>query len=103
MVNQASPSLNIVYPICSRLLPGDIEYIDPMELPEFLAGHPGHQSGHAFLADLAAIERARYRLEEISLPAAEDIQQRLINPALELLQAQWRNLPEFLTNQTITP
>lgn len=98
-----TPSLTIVYPVCSRLLPISLPSLAPDELPEYLDQHPEACSRHPFIADLARIERTCYLLKTNPPLIPEDINKRILNPALDIIPVQWAGLPELLTNPQHQP
>lgn len=95
--------LSAVYPISSRLL-SFIPAVDGVnDLPDILRVSPELCLDYPFLADLAAIERARHRVAAIPAPGGASVRKREVNPALELVSVQWRNLPLFLVDQSTVP
>ncbi len=92
------PALTTVYPVCTSLLPLSLGGMNPQHLPEYLEQHPDTCSRHPFLPDLARIERLCYLFKTDPPPMPDKIEQRMINPALELLSVQWSGLSERLTN-----
>lgn len=96
-------SLSTVYPVCCPLLPISLPSLDPLTLPEFLKNHPETLARYPYLADLASIERICYRLRTDPPPMPEHVEQRMLNPALELLAVEWSNLPAFLSNPSSIP
>lgn len=97
------PSLNTVYPVSAPLLPLSLAEIPPDKLPEYLELHPESYRRHPYLADLARVERVCYILKTDPPLIPEHIEQRTINPALELLPVRWSGLPERLTNPQCVP
>jgi selenobiotic family peptide radical SAM maturase len=96
-------SLALVYPLSCRFLSclSELEGID--NLPDLLRGRPDLCPDYPFLADLAAIERARYLVASAPASGGASVRERMVNPVLELVVVQWRNLPLFLENQGIKP
>ena len=92
-----------VYPVTSRLLAAPPQLEDLMGLPEFLGNNSDLYTDYPFLPDLAAVERARYRVEIFSEPPVDNPQQRIINPSLELVPVRWRNLVDILLNPDTPP
>jgi selenobiotic family peptide radical SAM maturase len=95
--------LATVYPVTSRLLAALPQLDDPMGLPEFLGNNSDLYADHPFLPDLAAVERARYRVENFPEPLVDNPKQRIINPSLELVPVRWQNLVDVLLNQGTAP
>lgn len=98
------PDFQKKYTACLALLP-DLERDMGKDCPlsEVLDRHPERYGQYPFLADLARIEEARYRLL-ISLPTEHvSATHRMINPALELVPVKWLNLPEFLSDRRVIP
>jgi len=102
-VSAKTPSLTTVYPVCSQLLPISLPSLAPDKLPEYLDQHPEACSRHPFIADLARIERTCYLLKTNPPLIPEDINKRILNPALDLITVQWFGLPELLTNPQHQP
>jgi selenobiotic family peptide radical SAM maturase len=103
-VTSAEPSLADIYPTCCRIigsLPGAVPGND---LAAFLEAHPDSlRAPHPYLPDLARIEAARHRVTARPGPLTEPMKELTINPALELLRVQWRNLPFLLQNPSHVP
>jgi selenobiotic family peptide radical SAM maturase len=103
-----------LYPICLALAPelgnqlaGRQMHADPPEggrlLSEYLADHPEHCEAIPYLYDLARIEEAAFRLQTQPKELPERPAARMVNPALELLQVDWRFLPEFISDRRQEP
>ncbi len=89
--------LRSIYPVSLQLLSQVPELKDPMRLPDFLNNNSDLYTNIPFLPNLAAIERARYRVEQYdSTLIPEDPEQRIINPSLELVPVCWQNLTQVL-------
>ncbi|MCU0614968.1 MAG: thio(seleno)oxazole modification radical SAM maturase SbtM [Desulfobacterales bacterium] len=92
------------YPICFELLPHlETELRKGRLLSEILDCHPERCGHYPFLADLARIEEARYRLMTSPPPIPDSVTYRMVNPALELIPVKWINLPEFLSDRFVIP
>jgi len=98
-----SVELRTIYPICSGLLADSPQLDDLMGLPEFLGNNSDLYMGHPFLPDLAAVERARYRVEHSTDTLVDNPRQRLINPFLELVPVHWQNLIDILLEPRTLP
>ncbi len=94
---------NSVYPVSSRFLSLDSVLDADSDLPDLLRARPELCPDYPFLADLAAIERARYCVATTPASEYEPVRERVVNPVLEFLPVQWRNLPLFLKDQTTVP
>lgn len=91
------------YPVCLKLQP-ELEYAIEKNTPlsEIISRNPDWSRSHPYLLDLARIEEARYGLmssSQISEPGTV----RCVNPHLELLAVSWKNLPEFIKDNTTAP
>ena len=95
--------LHTIYPVCSGLLADSPQLDDLMALPEFLGNNSDLYTDHPFLPDLAAVERARYRVEISTAPPVDNPEQRVINPFLELVPVRWENLIDILLDQNTIP
>ena len=92
-----------IYPVSSRLLAASPQLDDLMGLPEFLSNNSELYTDHPFLPDLAAVERAWYRVENSTKPLIDNPEQRIINPSLELVPVHWQNLIDILLDSGTTP
>jgi len=96
------PKMESIYPVTSRLLAGilcgDAGPSSSMDLPQYLADRADRLKGHAYLVDLARIERAAYRLQHDAADPPVQVDALQINPALELFPTPWRGLPDLLKN-----
>jgi selenobiotic family peptide radical SAM maturase len=96
-----------IYPVSSRILPHALaldSIHDSMDdLPDLLRQSPELCPDHPFLADLAAIERARHRVDEQAVPDSDSVRARQVNPTLEVIPVQWKKLPLFLDDLTTVP
>ena len=95
--------LGTIYPVCSRLLADWPQLDDLMGLPEFLGNNSDLYADHPFLPDLAAVERARYRVENSTGPLVANPTQRIVNPSLELVAVRWQKLVDVLLDERSTP
>jgi len=102
-VSVKTPSLTTVYPVCSQFLPLSLPDIAPDILPEYLDKYPDACKRHPFIADLARIERTCYLFKTNPPLLPENIDKRMLNPALDLIPVQWSGLPELLTNPQHQP
>ena len=95
---------NKAYPVCFELLPHlETELQKDQLLSEMLDQYPEHCGSYPFLADLARIEETGYRLLTSRPPVPDIITHRMVNPAIELIQVKWLNLPDFLSNRDVVP
>jgi selenobiotic family peptide radical SAM maturase len=94
----APAELSHIYPACTALLGEPPQTEDPLQLPELLAADSSLHADHPFLPDLAAVERARYLAGQSKETLPRDPETLTINPSLELLPVQWRNLPALLAD-----
>lgn len=101
--SSTAQSLSLVYPLSSRFLSCLSELEGIGNLPDLLRRRPDLCPDYPFLADLAAIERARSLVAAAPAPEGSSARERMVNPALELVVVQWRNLPLFLENQGVRP
>lgn len=92
-----------IYPVSSRLLAASPQLDDLMGLPEFLNNNSELYTDHPFLPDLAAVERAWYRVENSTKPLVDNPKHRIINPSLELVPVRWQNLIDILLDSGTTP
>jgi selenobiotic family peptide radical SAM maturase len=92
-----------IYPVTLALIAFPPGLADPLSLPEFLGHHDEWRDDRPWLAELAAIERACHhlRVDHPELPGT--VQQRIINPSLEMIPVQWQGLVELLTGQDAEP
>ena len=92
------------YTACLALLPHlETDRGKDCPLSEMLDRHPERCGQYPFLADLARIEEAKYRLLISLPPRPVSATHRMINPALELVPVKWLNLPEFLSDRRVIP
>lgn len=103
MLSTADQYLQSVYPVTCSLLTVHCEVAALEDLPALIRNTSSLCSGRPYLADLAAIEFARYRVgkEKGAIPAV--VQSRMVNPSLELLVVQWRGIPAFMEDQESLP
>ncbi len=92
-----------MYPVSSSLLASLPQLDDMMELPDFLGNNSDLYVDKPFLPDLAAVERARYVVEQLTLPLPVNPEQRIVNPSLELLPVRWQNLLDILLDPETEP
>ncbi|MFH2121988.1 MAG: thio(seleno)oxazole modification radical SAM maturase SbtM [Pseudomonadota bacterium] len=97
------PSLHALYPVTSRFLSHDPGFDSHQDLSGYIRSRPEICAEFPFLADLAAIEYARYSVSKTEGQDAGMVQERIVNPALELVPVHWHHLPSFLDDQTIAP
>ncbi|MFH2047068.1 MAG: thio(seleno)oxazole modification radical SAM maturase SbtM [Pseudomonadota bacterium] len=92
------------YPVCLKLLP-DIASLceENAVLSEVLEEHPALFNKYPYLLDLAKIEESKNHLLTSSRALPENVTDHLVNPALELLQVKWKNLPELFSDSSIIP
>jgi len=95
--------LQTIYPFCAKLRPAGVEWGSPNELPEILAAHPELCGDSPFLADLAALERAAFRLAGAGTEQPESVTERIVRPGLELIAVNWQGLPELLAGAAGPP
>ena len=102
------------YPVCLALAPelihplaGDSSNGVPIEsggaLSDYLAKHPEDCGNRPYLYDLARIEEAAFRLQNVPPDLPEKLDTLIVNPALELLPVDWELLPEFISNRKQEP
>lgn len=103
VISPTAQLLITFYPVSSCFFPHDLEGVDVHDLSGFFRDNPEICCEYPFLADLAAIEYARYILSMISVPDGATVRELVINPALELVSVRWHHLPAFLDDQTIIP
>ncbi len=103
MPHPESADIKAIYPISSSLLAAPPQLDDLMELPEFLGNNADLYADKPFLADLAAVERARYRVEQYAEPFPDAPEQRIVNPSLELVSVRWQNLVDVLLDPAKKP
>ncbi len=72
-------------------------------LSDMLRENPEMCDHYPFLADLARIEEAVYRLLKSPPQIPVPLLRRMVNPALELIPLNWLNLPEFLSDRSVVP
>jgi len=92
-----------IYPVTRTFFESLPVLDDPLALPEHLDRHVELCGSRPWLAGLAAIERACYRLrvEPPELPAV--VAARTINPSLEMIPVQWHGLVDVLTDSEALP
>ncbi len=77
---------------------------DPFLLPEILKNNLNLIGKHHFLPDLAALELARFQVENVQDdPLPENPKNRIINPSLTVLTVHWQNLIEVLHSPDLLP
>lgn len=96
MASTPPVTLKSIYPVTLQLLSSTPQLEDPMQLPDFLANNSELYLDYPFLPDLAAIERARYRVEQDTTTLPDNPEQRIINPSLELVPVRWQKLIHVL-------
>ncbi len=81
-----------LFPLCARAL-ARIHPLTSVPGPE---GFPSSSLCilHPWLEDLAAIDLARHRIENISIP--QTVKQLQVNPALEIVEVAWKGLNELI-------
>lgn len=106
MSNTIASNHAALFPACRRMVADRqwqefIAFLSPAENPAELAGLLADPAAPfpdapAYLADLARLELALYRVgqEAASLPA--EVEQRTINPSLQLLHSSFSGLPALL-------
>jgi len=103
----ADEPMHTIYPVVSRILSHgqavNLIHESILDLPDLLRKKSELCVDHPFLADLAAIERARHLVAAKAVPDGESVRERQVNPTLELVPVQWKNLPLFLENQVTAP
>lgn len=103
LISSKLPSLNTLYPITSRFLSHDPGFDTHHDLSGFIRARPESYPEFPFLADLAALEYAHYSVSMIEGQDAGMVQERIVNPVLELVPVHWQHLLSFLDDQTIVP
>lgn len=96
-------SLEKIFPVSAPLADPDSHNRPPSQFPAYLAQHPEACRSFPFLADLAAIEFERYRLEAARIPFPPTVDDWQVNPTLQLVEVGWSELPAFLQDQQIRP
>ncbi len=91
-----------IYSACCRYLP-PLPTVPDHDLVSWLADHPHLYTEHPFLPDLARLEQALHFLRHTPPPLPETVDRRQINPALELLSLNWRQLSRLLDDPAIRP
>ena len=64
-------------------------------IPDVLAAMTGSHGLPPFISDLARLESAIARISDTDIPPVIDVLN--VNPALEVMQLQWNNLPAFIS------
>lgn len=96
--------MQTIYPVSSGILSQSCKALDSnLDLPDLLRERPELCPDHPFLADLAAIERARHLIAAKTFQDSDSVLLRMVNPALELVPVHWKSLPAFLDDQTTVP
>jgi selenobiotic family peptide radical SAM maturase len=103
LFDNLAAQLRTIYPVSSSFLAASPRLDDLMELPEFLGNNSDLYLDNPFLPDLAAIERARYVVEQSALPLPDKPKQRIVNPTLELIPVRWKNLLVILLKPATEP
>ena len=94
--------LKIIHPVSSRFLSAELDLENIHGLSAYIRDKPELCLEHPYLADVAAIEAARHILLASSAVEVE-VEERMVNPELELVPVGWHKLPEFLDDQTCHP
>ncbi len=77
---------------------------DPFLLPEILKNNLNFIGKHYFLPNLAALELARFQVENVQDdPLPENPKSRIINPSLTVLTVHWQNLIGVLHSPDLIP
>ena len=98
-----SKTLSTIYPVSSQHLPTDLPDMDPKRLPDFLDRNPELIDSAPYLADLARIEYAAYRLRSNPHSMSAVVSRRKLNPSLDLVPVHWTGLPEMLAGLNQLP
>ncbi len=96
MSTQTPADIQTIYPVSSTLLAAEPHLDDPLQLPDFLGNNSELYTKYPFLPDLAAVERARYRVEQSRETIPADPERRILNPSLDMVQVRWQNLLDIL-------
>lgn len=92
------------YPVCIALVPNIARVLDGNTvLSEVLKGHTEWLHEHPYLLDLAKIEESKYHLMTSSPVFPENSTGYSVNPALDLIQVKWQQLPELFSDPSIIP
>lgn len=103
-MTSAVPLLADIYPTCCRIIGSLPETVPGNDLAAFLETRPDTLHARPYLQDLARLEAARHRVMTSPIcPPTVPITELTVNPALELLQVQWRNLPLLLQDPARLP
>lgn len=95
--------LKTVYPRTATWLPPGFRCAEIEKLPELLLKHHELLRQTPFLADLATVELALHRLSRSPPPLPETVAETIIHPGLELLEVEWKRLPDHLDDPEILP
>jgi selenobiotic family peptide radical SAM maturase len=92
------------YPLCTRLFPElSGKAMAEGRLSDSVIQNTELCRNRPYLPDLLRIEEARQRVEEPERTLCRVPQNRVINPALELLPVSWQGLPAFLADTSRPP
>ena len=92
------------YPVCLELMP-ELRNIPERAKPlsEILMQSPESCGPFPFLADLAKIEESAFRMRSNQPSLPERVAERMVNPALEVVDVNWRHLAEFISERSCRP
>jgi selenobiotic family peptide radical SAM maturase len=99
----ANESLKVVYPISSCLAQDLPPVLTPADFPAYLAAHPQTHPKHPYLPELATIELTCYQLNSVANAQPVPVHRHTIDPTVQLLEVEWKGLPEFLADQSVQP
>jgi selenobiotic family peptide radical SAM maturase len=92
------------YPVCFELIRHlGINIGRKKTISTTLRRHPECLERYPYLLDLSKIEESAYLMKMSSVFPPENVDHRMINPALDLLEVKWRRLPEFIDDRTVIP
>jgi selenobiotic family peptide radical SAM maturase len=95
--------LQTIYPLSSTLLPDGFNCTPAETLPPYLKANPQIYPDTPYLADLAAVELAVHIMARDPVVLPQNITEKIVHPALELLEVGWQGLSELLGGQSVTP
>ncbi len=90
-------------PVCCRLAPELAALDADDDLSGFLDRHPELAARHPYLSDLAAVESAMALSGKAPGSADRQVERLTVNPTLELVPVQWRNLPGLIRGENPVP
>jgi len=103
-MNKETP-LSSIFPACRRVLGSDFPdngAVAPVDFPSLLSESSAIMERYPHIKDLAEIEWVRHTMEEAA-DFRDAVEEACVNPTLQLLEVEWRHLPDFFKQESPSP